>query len=418
MKTEPDYVAFVALDWGNQNHAFARRFAGTTAEECGQFPANAEALHGWLEALHRRCAGPVAIAIEAGGNSVLQALLEYPWLTIYPIHSAASARFRRAFRPSGAKDDEPDALMLLHLLCLHRRQLSALRVDTPATRKLAALARMRRVTVDERTRLTNRLTSTLKSYFPQALALVGEELSAPLACAFLRRFPELAAVQKVRPASLRAFYHRHHVRSEERIAERLALVRQARPLHRDRAVIEPAVLEVAMLVEQLEMQARQISALDQHLAAAFAAHPQAAFFSALPGAGAVLAPRLLVAFGDHPERYPDAGALQKYAGVAPVREKSGRHLWTHWRWNAPTFLRQSFVEWAGQTVVHCSWARAYYHRQKCSGKSHQAILRALAFKWIRILWRCRRDHTPYDEQRYLEALRQKRSPLAAALLSS
>lgn len=417
MKTNPDYAAFVALDWGDQNHAFARRLAGATSEECGQFPASAEGLHGWLEALHRQCDGPVAIAIEAGGNSVLQALLEYPWLTIYPIHPATSARFRQAFRPSGAKDDEPDALILLHLLCQHRQQLPVLRVDTPATRKLAALARLRRATIDERTRLTNRLTSTLKSYFPQALTLVGHELSAPLACAFLRRFPELAAVQKLRPAALKAFYYRHHVRSEERIAERLALVRQARPLHQDRAVIEPAMLEVAMLVEQLEVQARQLAALDQSLAAAFADHPQAGFFAALPGAGAVLAPRLLVAFGDHPERYPNAGALQKYAGVAPVREKSGRHLWTHWRWNAPTFLRQSFVEWAGQTVVHCSWARAFYHQQKRSGKNHQAILRALAFKWIRILWRCWRNHTPYNEQHYLEALRRRRSPLAAALLS-
>ena len=148
---------------------------------------------------------------------------------------------------------------------------------------------------------------------------------------------------------------------------------------------------------------------------AFAAHPRAELFAALPGAGPALAPRLLVAFGDQPERYPTASSLQKYAGVAPVREKSGRQSWTHWRWAAPKFLRQSFVEWAGQTVVHCDWAHAYYHQQRRAGKAHHAILRALAFKWIRILWRCWHDQKPYDEQHYLAALRRQGSPLAATL---
>jgi hypothetical protein len=93
--------------------------------------------------------------------------------------------------------------------------------------------------------------------------------------------------------------------------------------------------------------------------------------------------------------------------VAPVREKSGRQTWTHWRWAAPKFLRQSFVEWAGQTVVYCDWAHAYYTQQRRAGKAHHAVLRALAFKWIRILWRCWHDYKPYDEQHYLAAALQK-----------
>lgn len=154
------------------------------------------------------------------------------------------------------------------------------------------------------------------------------------------------------------------------------------------------------------------------MAEAFAAHPRAELFAALPGAGPVLAPRLLVAFGDQPERFPTAASLQKYAGLAPVREKSGQKLWTHWRWAAPKFLRQSFVEWAGQTVVYCDWAGAYYRKQIQAGKAHHAILRALAFKWIRILWRCWHDGVPYREAHYLEALKRRGSPLAADLAAA
>ena len=58
---------------------------------------------------------------------------------------------------------------------------------------------------------------------------------------------------------------------------------------------------------------------------------------------------------------------------------------------------------------------SHYDQQRRAGKAHHAVLRALAFKWIRILWRCWHDQKPYDEQHYLAALRRQGSPLAAAL---
>jgi transposase len=136
----------------------------------------------------------------------------------------------------------------------------------------------------------------------------------------------------------------------------------------------------------------------------------AALFKALPGAGPALAPRLAVAFGTDRTRYPNAESFQKYVGVAPVREKSGGQLWTHWRWQAPVFTRQSLVEWAGQTVIWCQWAKRYYERMKAKGKKHHVILRSLAFKWVRILWKCWKTNTAYDEGIYLKALEKKKSP--------
>lgn len=135
-------------------------------------------------------------------------------------------------------------------------------------------------------------------------------------------------------------------------------------------------------------------------------------FRDLPGAGSVLAPRLLVAFGTDRTRYSRAADLQKYSGLAPVKEKSGGRMCIDWRWNAPWFLRQTFIEWAGQTVVYCPWAKTYYDRQKAKGKNHWSILRSLAFIWIRILWKCWQTRTPYHETFYLETLRKRQSPLA------
>ena len=130
-----------------------------------------------------------------------------------------------------------------------------------------------------------------------------------------------------------------------------------------------------------------------------------------PGAGAQLAPRLMVAFGIDRDRYDTAADLQKYAGVAPVLERSGQKTWIHWRYSCPKFIRQTFVEWAGQSIKQSFWAKAYYQQQIDKGKSHHVATRALAFKWIRIAFRCWKNRTPYDESRYLEALKSRGAPL-------
>jgi len=49
------------------------------------------------------------------------------------------------------------------------------------------------------------------------------------------------------------------------------------------------------------------------------------------------------------------------------------------------------------------------------GKGRHTILRALAFKWIRVLWKCWQTRTPYDEARYLRQLLHRKSPNAIAL---
>jgi transposase IS116/IS110/IS902 family protein len=62
-----------------------------------------------------------------------------------------------------------------------------------------------------------------------------------------------------------------------------------------------------------------------------------------------------------------ADELQKYAGIAPVTERSVKKSWVHWRWQCPTFVRQKFVEWAGQTIKKSFWAGAYYRQQRNKG---------------------------------------------------
>ncbi len=140
-------------------------------------------------------------------------------------------------------------------------------------------------------------------------------------------------------------------------------------------------------------------------------HPDGFIFSSLPGAGPVFAPRLLAAFGADRDRFATARELQQYTGIAPVTERSGKSTWVHWRYACSRFLRQSIVEWAGMSVRYSYWADAYYRYQRQKGKSHQAAVRALAFKWLRILFCCWKERRPYDEAKYLFSLRERHSPL-------
>ncbi len=411
-----EFAALLGLDWGDKRHAIALQVRGADRIEFLELEHSAESLHAWLDQLRERFAGQrVAVALEASKGAIVAALLEHSWLVIYPVHPATSRRFSMAFSPSGAKDDRPDAHTLLTILRGHRERLRALLPHEEATRRLGLLVEARRTMVDRRTLLSNQLTSLLKNYYPQALLLTGEKRSAALALDFLERWPELKSLQRALPQTLRRFYSAHAVRRPEAIATRLELVRTARPLTTDRALCEVSILEMRVLVAEMRLLEKHIAQIEKTISAAFHDHPEAELFAHLPGAGAALAPRLMVLFGEDRERWLSPAQMQTYYGIAPVIEKSGRQRWVHWRWNAPVFARQTLVEWAGVTVKFSAWAKAYYQQQRTRQKTHAVILRSLAFKWLRILWRCWKERKPYHEPTYLARL-QQRNPALFALI--
>ena len=404
--------AWIGLDWGDQEHAFALQDRAGRLE-AGTLPHSAESLHQWLKGLGEQYGGqPVVLAIEASRGGVVHALLGYPWLTIYPVNPVTSARYRSAFAPSGAKDDVPDAKVLLELVRDHAGKLRPLEPQDCLTVELAGLVEARRKVVDRRTQVILQVESLLKTYYPQALEVAGD-LKSEVALKFLERWPDLISLKAARPATIKRFYHQHQIRSPKLVEQRLALIAKAVALTTDPARVNVATLQLRQLLDQLKVFYRHIPLFNDHIQRVFAAHADKNLFRDLPGAGPQLAPRLCVAFGTLRSLYPEPSSLQKYAGVAPVREKSGSQIWTHWRWQAPAFLRQTFVEWAGQTVRYSKWAKVYYERMIQKGKPHAVIIRALAFKWIRVLWKCWQDRQPYDEARYLKQLTHRKSPYAA-----
>lgn len=405
------YAALVAFDWADQKHAVALYDERTGRREWTVIKHTPEALNDWALAMRNRFGGrPLAVCLEQSRGPLIYALLKYDFLVLYPVNPATLAKYRQAFSLAQGKDDPSDADYLLDLLQHHRDRLQAWRPDDEKTRTLRYLVEYRRRLINDRTRLSNRLTAQLKCYFPQVLHWF-EDVRTMLVCDFLERWPTLSAVQKARPVTLEKFFRSHHSVRRETNQRRLAEIKRAMPLTTDQAVMQSATLIVEALVAQMKTTISAIGEFDRHIEALCQTHQDYQLFAALPGVGTVYAARLTAALGSDRSRWTTADELLRFSGIAPVMERSGTQCWVRWRYFCPKFFRQSFHEYAGESIKHSFWARAYYATQRAKGKDHHAAVRALAFKWIRIIWKCWQTRTPYSEVKYLESLRKKGSPL-------
>ena len=375
-----------------------------------------EALHGWLAHLRQQHPeGRIALCLEQPAASLILFLETYSWITLYAINPLTLQKFREAFVTSRAKDDGKDAQYLAELLFTHHAKLKAWQPDDGQTRQLQQLVRHRRAVVDERTGLSNRLKALLKQYFPQALELCGEDLWRPLATAFLRKWPTLQRVQQAKPAAVKTFYHRHGSRSQKLIEQRLERIAKAVPLTDELAVLQSHSLRVHLICQELELRHRTLEEFDRQIAEVFGQHADREIFRNLPGAGPVLAPRLLASLGSERARFERAQRLQNFSGIAPVTKQSGGKRHVHRRYCCPKFFKQSFHEYAKESILHSRWAAAHYWQQRQKGCGHHTAVRSLAYKWQRIIWRCWQSRTIYREEIYEAALKQSGSPLVALL---
>ena len=415
---EIDYAAWIGLDWGSEKHAICLQASGCSHLEHCSLEQNPKALHKWFSSLLTRFGGrKVAVAIEQSRGAVIHFLLGFSFVHIFRIHPKSLKNYRDALHPSGAKDDPTDAELLLQFATLHQENIKPWVVGEPEIRFLLRLVEFRRKTVGKCVRLTNEITQLCRDYFPQALDWAGE-LNSVMACDFLLKWPTLEKLQKSSTITIRRFYEQHGSRRRDLIENRLKQIRSELPLTTDGPVIEASVLMVNTLLPQLRSIIDSIARFDQMIEKIFRKHPDAEIFKSFPGAGSALAPRLLVAMGSDRNRFDSAEEVAQYCGIAPVTETSGKARWVHRRFACSQFVRQSFHEFAGHSIRFCAWAHAYYKHKRATGKGHNAAIRSLAYRWIRIIYRCWKDRVPYNEQIYVQSL-VRRQPhwLASSLLS-
>ncbi len=309
---------FVGIDWADAKHDICLLLPGEDDARHVQIENTPEALHDWVLKLIEEfgARGNIYVATEKARGALLYTLMQYPQLTLFPLNSKATGKLREALRAGGAKNDRWDCRLQAELVKHFHHLLPLWRPDDVLTRKLAALCEGRRKAVN--TRLGQEIKAQLKASFPFALELLEGDCQSLLAADFLSKWPDLASLQRAGAATIRRFFYARNSRRMDRIELLLAKLKTTKPLTTDEAVIIPSASVLRTLAAQLRALLPFLAEYDKVLRSTFDQHPDAELFRSVPGAGEVMAPWLLTAFGSDRARFANAEAVSTFSGIAPV----------------------------------------------------------------------------------------------------
>ena len=229
--------------------------------------------------------------------------------------------------------------------------------------------------------------------------------------AILRRWPTPKELKRVNPAVLRNLSKKHRPRSADKAEALVQSIRSSKVVITDPAVVQPGSIQVKAITQQIAALLDSIREIEAQLQEALEEHPDEPLFRSLPGAGQIIGARLIGALGSDRDRYKDAQEVAVCSGIAPVKKQSGNTTIVSRRIACSKFLRQTFHEFADSARRWSKWSAAFYALQKQKGVKHHAVLRKLAFKWIRIIFKMWKTREPYCEAKYLERLRKTNSPI-------
>ena len=376
-----------------------------------------EQMFAWWEELREANPGKrIAVAFEQPARNLVAFFGAVQVEAVFALNPSLTWAFRHSKKVSGARTDSSDAKDIATYVMIHQGELIPWREPDPTARQIRSFAQSRRKFVDQRTALTNRLQETLKSYYPQALGFLHEDIHRAINLAFLRNWATPQDLEKASENELIAFFHSRGSRSAKRMNERLEILRSLRPLTRDPAIVEPAAMEVLAIVDLIETQNKIVVQYDQTIETLFeGAGERVPIFQALPGAGVVMAPRVFAAFSINVEACKDSRDMAALSGAAPVTRQSGKTRTVHRRLQCDAFTRQTFHEWVKESWKFSKWAKAFVRYHQKNGKHFNTIMRMLALKWIRILYRLWQTRELYDEERYISNLIKRGHYLAPLL---
>lgn len=407
-KTSDRPALFIGIDWAMDEHVVCTVQSNGEVVRHQKLRQNAETIEAWLSKMQQEAdGGVIAIAVEQGRGGLIHALMFRENVHLYIVNPHQLTSYRKSFSHAGCKNDTEDATLLARMLFERWSQLKKWVPDDEDTRLLREYCRRRRQLVDDRTRLIQRLIEELRSYFPAILELFPGKTTSPIVLALLKRWPNPQRLIRADRQLLHRVLKAAGCANKEKRTQLVERLRNMTLLSRDRALLQPAADFVKFLVTSIEQIQKTICQFEKKIATIMKSHKDARLFEELPGAGAALAPRLLVAFGSQRDRYESAEQLLTFSGIAPVTKQSGKSKVVHHRYARPKFLHQTFVEFAEQARRWCPWSRAYYGWLRDRGMQHNAILRKLASRWIRILFRCWKTSTPYSSDHYIRQLYAK-----------
>jgi len=400
---------YVGVDWADEFHqVWVSDAEGKKVTEIKveQSPKGMGEFGRWLD--ERRAKGiELWAAIEKPQGRIVDSLLDHG-VVVYPVNPKALDRVRDRFRMSRSKSDSFDAYVLAEFLRTDHVHLRALEPNSVKAQEFKMRDHHR--LVRHKTRLINQIEVTLKEYYPRPLE-VFSDLESKIALDFLTQYPTPRALSDLTRRKWNRFAKREHHLGEARCKELWERLNQPQlevPPH----VVRAKAQLLLVLVAQLKALAQAVESYSEEIQRFFASMPAAKLAQTLPGGkSGTIVPMLWAELGDAKNRWQSFRHLQAEAGGVPVTQSSGKSRVVVFRYACNKLMRYASYWLSFNSLNRCEWANKYYRDQRAKGHRHPQALRALAGKWLKIIFIMWRDAKPYDENYHLaniarQAIRQ------------
>jgi transposase len=403
---------FVGIDWAAAGHAVCvldaagRKVAALRVEHTAAGFAGLARRWGKLAGAEQ-----VVVALERPDGRLVDALREagHP---VVPVKPNAIKAWREAEVCSGAKSDPGDAEVIADYLRVRLHRLSPATPYSGQTRALRTVVGTREDLVQARVSATNQLAALLDAHWPGAKVIFAH-LDSLISLAFLTRYPTPADAANLGEKRLAAFCARQGYSGGKPALVLLARLRSA-----PAGTIDPTLTEglrdaVLAHVSVLTALNTAIKNLDRSITDRMDAHPDGKIFRSLPRAGTLNAAQILAEWGDAREAFTHPDQVAALAGITPVTKASGRQRGVSFRWACNKRLRTALTTFAANSRFASPWAATIYHQARAAGKDHPHATRILARAWVRVIWPCWQNRTPYDPVRHGGAQRLSEQSSAA-----
>ncbi len=348
------------------------------------------------------------VGLETAHNIVIDFLWSRNYSQVYVIPPNLAKSCQGRYRQSGAYTDKSAAFLLADLLRTDRQRLQPRHPALPLTQqmraKISALLYLTRTAV----RLSNRLRAVLLRYYPAAVN-VFSSLDGVVTLEFVRAYPTPHAAAALGRDEFETFARQHGYIQVKKLPACFARLQAPQPQAAP-AVIESYRMEAASLATLLLDTVRTNKATYKELGKLFAQHLDHEIFASLPGTGALLAPGLLVKFGDDRNRFPSPASVQALAGTCPVTKQSGKRKYVQFRKACDRDFRYLSQQWALRSLDVSVWANTYLQRARSRGHSKSHALRCLANRWLAVAWKLWQSRQLYDEEYHLRQQAERRKP--------
>lgn len=382
---------FIGIDWADEKHDLCILAENGTIHSEFEI-SNDQRGFDTLRKRIGRLNAPVRLNIERSDGLLVDWLVRNGY-TVY-LTPPATLHHRR---PRRSKTDKSDAYLLAHLLRIGDTECRPLARRSHMVEYLRQLLRAYDSTVQEQRRFGNRLIYLLKQYYPAAMHAFCQPYRL-IALTFLERFPTPEAARQATVEDLRQFLRDEKYRGKKldiKVFELYDILQAPAP----RAGIQDGmVTHVQMLIPVLRHLYRSRRELEKQIVQSFHGHPDAAWWQSFPGAQGLTAARLLAWIGDDRSRFPTVNVLQATAGTVPVTRRSGKSKSVEFRTACSHKIRKAVDDLARQSVKKSGWAQAYFDAQVDRGHAMNRAYRALANRWLSIIWKLWQTGVLYDKQ--------------------